>query len=246
MQVSDETVPRGPQGLFFTVPRGPPGLLSVGRSAGPAASSRVACGCAELMGPPPPPHALLFHYLNPSLQENRAYDHYYGMHAGVRGFNDRTAIQLPSGLSSFYQPVDQGDLAKYMLPFHTDSMTTSAQCMPAPTMDYPHDIGIINKGHFDSWNTAREAGMGMAHWNRSDLPYYYKLYESFVAGDQYFQSTYTMTNPNRLHLFSGSNGLSVGKPAVLTNDEPTPGWNWTTMSETLEAANISWKTYQGV
>ena len=198
------------------------------------------------MGPPPPPHALLFHYLNPSLQENRAYDHYYGMHAGVRGFNDRTAIQLPSGLSSFYQPVDQGDLAKYMLPFHTDSMTTSAQCMPAPTMDYPHDIGIINKGHFDSWNTAREAGMGMAHWNRSDLPYYYKLYESFVAGDQYFQSTYTMTNPNRLHLFSGSNGLSVGKPAVLTNDEPTPGWNWTTMSETLEAANISWKTYQGV
>ena len=51
---------------------------------------------------------------------------YYGMHAGVRGFNDRTAIQLPSGLSSFYQPVDQKDLGLYMLPFHTSTMTTSA------------------------------------------------------------------------------------------------------------------------
>ena len=178
------------------------------------------------------------------MQENRAFDHYYGMHQGVRGFNDRTAVQLPSGLPAFYQPVNQNNLSEYMLPFHVDSMTTSATCMDAPTMDYPHDIGIINHGRFDSWNTARAPGMGMSYWNRSDLPYYYKLYESFCAGDQYFQSTYTMTNPNRLHLFSGSNGLSVGKPAVLDNHEPVPGWTWETMAETLENAGVTWKTYQ--
>ena len=71
------------------------------------------------------------------------------MHQGVRGFNDRAAIQLPSGLPAFYQPVNS-NLSEYMLPFHVDSMTTSATCMDAPTMDYPHDIGIINQGRYDA------------------------------------------------------------------------------------------------
>merc|ERR1711871_727823 len=39
------------------------------------------------------------------MQENRAYDHYYGSMRGVRGFNDRAAPLLPSGRSPFYQPV---------------------------------------------------------------------------------------------------------------------------------------------
>lgn len=84
----------------------------------------------------------------------------------------------------------------------------------------------------------------MSYFNRSDLPYYYSLFDSFVAGDQYFQSTYTSTNPNRMHLFSGSNGLSVGDFNCVHNDEPTPGWNWTTMAEVLEDAGVSWKVYQ--
>lgn len=39
------------------------------------------------------------------MQENRAFDHYYGSLRGVRGFHDRAAPLLPSGLSPFYQPV---------------------------------------------------------------------------------------------------------------------------------------------
>merc|ERR1719162_1399084 len=38
------------------------------------------------------------------MQENRAFDHYYGTLKGTRGFNDRAAPLLPSGLSPFYQP----------------------------------------------------------------------------------------------------------------------------------------------
>lgn len=86
----------------------------------------------------------------------------------------------------------------------------------------------------------------MSYFTREDLPYYYELYDNFVVGDQYFQSTFTQTNPNRLHLFSGSNGLSVGESAVLDNHEPRPGFNWTTMAEVLESRNISWKVYQQV
>jgi phospholipase C len=149
-------------------------------------------------------------------QENRAFDHYYGMLAGLRGFNDRTSMILPSGRNSFYQPINVSN-DDYMLPFPVHSLTTNAVCMNSPEMDFPADTGIHNEGRCDAWNTARAAGMGMAHWEREDLPYYYALYDNFLVGDQYFQSTLTQTNPNRLHFFSGSNGLSVGQKAILDN-----------------------------
>lgn len=140
----------------------PPSFLL--RAAAAAASAAVACAWGEQIE-----HIIVF------MQENRAYDHYYGTHQGVRGFNDRAAIPLRSGLDSLYQPVDQNDLTKYQLPFHTSTMSTSSICMPAPAMDYVHDMLIINEGRFDSWNTGRPAGMGQAFFNRSDLPYYYQV-----------------------------------------------------------------------
>ena len=86
----------------------------------------------------------------------------------------------------------------------------------------------------------------MSYFTREDLPYYYTLYDNFAVGDQYFQSSFTQTTPNRLHLFSGSNGLSVGEEAILHNVDSTKfgGWNWTTMGEILEDAGVSWQVYQ--
>ena len=81
----------------------------------------------------------------------------------------------------------------------------------------------------------------MSYWTREGLPYYYTLYDNFAVGDQYFQSIYSATNPNRLMLFSGSQGNSVGQPSVLDNSEPRPGFNWTTVGEMLEEKNISWR-----
>lgn len=183
-------------------------------------------------------HVIIF------MQENRPFDHYFGKLKGVRGFNDRTTVPLRSGLNAFYQPIDQNNLNEYMLPFRADSNKTNAMCMPAPEMYYPTDIAMWNSGRMDSWNTARYAGMGMSYFTRDDLPYYYALYDNFVCGDQYYQSTFTSTTPNRMMLFSGSNGLSVGEDAILDNTEPRPGYNWTTMGEILEASNISWRVYQ--
>ena len=111
-------------------------------------------------------------------------------------------------------------------------------------MYYPTDINILNEGRMDSWNTARDPGLGMSYFTREDLPFYYTLYDNFAVGDQYFQSTFTCTCPNRLHFFTGSNGLSVGEAASMENNEPDPGWDWVTMGELLEAKGISWKVYQ--
>lgn len=175
------------------------------------------------------------------MQENRAFDHYYGTLRGVRGFNDRMTITLPNGDPVWKQPTSNGG---YILPFHVDTSTTSATCEEAATMDYPTDIAMWNNGLYNAWNTARSPVLGMSYYTRADLPFYYSLADAFTICDQYHCSTLTQTNPNRLHLFSGSNGLSVGQAPTLDNTEPTPGFSWPTVAETLEAANISWKVYQ--
>lgn len=278
------------------------------------------------------------------MQENRAFDHYYGTLRGVRGFNDHAAPLLPSGKSPFYQPtstkppstnsmcgcgacsliwntigdnelqqlfnemecdsfvgllagatpsvnVVDGELCskmlgevlnttiqhmkvsyqlsmysscpadlkmnfskytmiektekdEYMLPFHLAFNETSATCMPAPEMDYPCDLKMWNNGRMDAWNTGRSPGFGMSFFERSDLPYYFALADAFTVGDQYFQSTFTPTNPNRLHQFSGSNGLYANGTVILDDSEPATGINWETLAETLEKAGVSWKVYQ--
>jgi len=176
------------------------------------------------------------------MQENRAFDHYFGTLRGVRGFNDQTAVMLPTtGNSVWNQPVNS---TYSQIPWHMDTLTTSATCVAEPAMDYPTDIAMWNNGYYDAWNTARDPGFGMSHFNRTDLEFYYELADAFTICDQYFQSTLTQTNPNRLHLFTGSNGLSVGAYPILDNTEPNPGFTWETLAETLEAVGISWKVYQ--
>src|ERR1700761_6819562 len=54
------------------------------------------------------------------MQENRSFDHYFGTMAGVRGFDDPNALQLPNGKSVFYQP-DPENPSGYLLPFHLDT-----------------------------------------------------------------------------------------------------------------------------
>ncbi|ACC76084.1 phospholipase C, phosphocholine-specific [Paraburkholderia phymatum] len=173
-------------------------------------------------------------------QENRSFDHYFGMLRGVRGFNDRMAIALPNGDPVWMQPTGTG----HIVPFHADTAVTRATCAPAPAMNYPVDIAMWDKGRCDEWNKVRSTGLGMSYFDRRDLPFYYALADAFTICDQYYASTLTQTNPNRLHLFSGSSGLSAGFLPILDNAEPTPGFAWPTVAETLEAAGVSWRVYQ--
>lgn len=178
------------------------------------------------------------------MQENRSFDHYYGSLRGVRGFGDRVPAPLPGGASDVWHQPYAGNAEGYLLPFRMDTSTTSAICANAPAMNYPVDTAIFNRGKFDAWNTARAPGLGMGHFERADLPFYYALADAFTICDHYFASTLTQTNPNRLHAMTGSNGLSIGQPAVLDNTEPGGGFTWTTYAERLEQAGVSWKVYQ--
>ncbi|CAN3977661.1 phosphocholine-specific phospholipase C [Kitasatospora purpeofusca] len=205
----------------------PPAL----RRAATAAPAPTATGTVADVG-----HVVIF------MQENRAFDHYFGSLNGVRGFGDRNAVKLPTGEPVWHQPASNA--AGTILPFRMDTTTTSATCADAPAMSWPVDLAIWNGGRYDRWNTARDPGLGMGCFTRPDLEFYYRLADEFTICDHYFQSTLTETNPNRLHAFTGSNGLSVGEGAVMDNTTPDAGFGWTTYAERLEAAGVSWKVYQ--
>lgn len=78
-------------------------------------------------------HIVLF------MQENRAFDSYFGSLKGVRGFNDPMAVNLPNGDSVWKQSTDFSLLihmkeliflgvnsSYYQLPWHANTQTTSA------------------------------------------------------------------------------------------------------------------------
>ena len=50
---------------------------------------------------------------------------------------------------------------------------------------------------------------GLFHPRR--LPFYYALADAFTICDAYHCSIFGPTNPNRLFLFTGTNGLAVGQ-----------------------------------
>ena len=193
------------------------------------------------------------------MQENRSFDHYFGCLRGVRGFGDPRPSLLRNGKPVWYQPMDNG---KYQLPFALkgfgDSAEDRSQCQPA---DLPHNWKYSQKmwAHYDVW-VKEKTSMSMGYLTRDDLPFYYALADAFTIGDAYHASVFGPTDPNRLFLFSGTNGVSVGKDGrhALSNVDDgnetasmlldKPNWKspytWTTYAERLSAQKVTWKVYQ--
>src|SRR3546814_13211345 len=90
------------------------------------------------------------------MQENRSFDHYFGMLPGVRGFGDRDALTLSTGRSVFHQP-DPQSTDGYLLPFHLDSFTTAAQAIPSTSHDWSVQHQAWNGGKMDQWLPAHRS-----------------------------------------------------------------------------------------
>ena len=183
------------------------------------------------------------------MQENRSFDHYFGTLPGVRGFSDPTAITLSTGKSVFFQP-DTQNPDGYLLPFHLDTLTTSAQSIPSTSHAYTVQHSAWNNGKMDNWLPAhrkadKENGpYVMGHFNRSDIPFHFALAEAFTICDAYYCSVMGPTYPNRLYWMTGINhppGTTEG--AMIVNHPPPGGAKWKTYPERLEEAGVSWKVY---
>ncbi|WNI15513.1 alkaline phosphatase family protein [Actinacidiphila sp. ITFR-21] len=183
------------------------------------------------------------------MQENRSFDHYFGTLSGVRGFGDPDALRLSTGRSVFYQP-DPVNPDGYLLPFHLDTKTTSAQAIPSTSHAWSVQHQAWNNGKMDKWLPAHRSADGangpyvMGYYNREDIPFQFALAETFTLCDSYFCSVMGPTWPNRLYWMTGTidPGGTAGGP-VISNSAPKP-YTWTTYAERLQAAGVSWKVYQ--
>jgi phospholipase C len=182
------------------------------------------------------------------MQENRSFDHYFGTMRGVRGFDDPHATTLSTGRSVFYQP-DPVNPDGYLLPFHLDTKTTSAQAIPSTSHAWAVQHSAWNGGKMDNWLPAHRKADGvngpyvMGYYNRADIPFQFALAESFTICDSYFCSIMGPTHPNRFYLMTGTNdpnGLGGG-PAL---DNSGTKYTWKTYPERLTEAGVSWRVYQ--
>lgn len=184
------------------------------------------------------------------MQENRSFDHLYGMLRGVRGFNDPRAVTLPDGNPVWKQSDGKGLSA---LPFRLDLRGTRITWLGSLPHGWDDQTDARANGNHDQWLVAKPssrkecAGMPltMGFYNREDLPFYYALADAFTICDQNFCSSLTGTTPNRLYLWTGKIQDTAGQANVRNSEVTyTQTANWTTFPERLEAAGVSWKIYQ--
>jgi phospholipase C len=185
------------------------------------------------------------------MQENRSFDHYFGTMAGVRGFDDPHAISLSSGRSVFYQP-DAVHADGYLLPFHLDTATSSAQAIPSTSHAWEVQHEAWNGGKMDRWLPAHRAAdhhngpYVMGYYTRQDIPFQFALAEAFTVCDNYYCSVMGPTWPNRLYWMTGTvNPQGNHGGPVIANVAAKP-YTWTTYAERLERAGVSWKVYQQI
>lgn len=184
------------------------------------------------------------------MQENRSFDHYFGTLAGVRGFGDPGALTLQNGRSVFYQP-DPENPEGYLLPFHLDTRTTSAQKIPSTSHAWEVQHASWNGGKMDNWLPAHRKAEGdkapyvMGYHKREDIPFQFALAEAFTICDAYHCSVMGPTHPNRMYWMTGTIDADgeAGGP-LINNKQIKGGFRWTTYAERLQKAGISWKIYQ--
>jgi phospholipase C len=184
------------------------------------------------------------------MQENRSFDTYFGTLRGVRGFNDPTAITLSTGRKVWYQP-DPKNPDGYELPFHLDTLNTTAAAVTDLSHAWTAQHAAWNGGKMDNWVPAHRAADGdangvftMGYYERVDLPFHYALADSFTICDNYHCSVLAPTNPNRLMAWTGTIDPEGRNGGPVVDNSETPPYTWTTYAERLQAAGITWRNYQ--
>jgi phospholipase C len=198
------------------------------------------------------------------MQENRSFDHYFGVMSGVRGFSDPNVLQQTVGGAQYpvfdqfgYQPGAGVSASGYMQPFHllNDPPTENGET----TNDIAHDWGTQHaswsNGAMNAFMTAHLSSDGdtngpvtMGYYTGNELGFYYALANAFTVCDGYFCSVLGPTDPNRLMGMSASidpNGTNGG-PVVVTFSDRVAEYgslSWETMPEALLKAGVSWKVY---
>ncbi|KAI2791089.1 hypothetical protein POX_c03944 [Penicillium oxalicum] len=198
------------------------------------------------------------------MQENRAWDTYFGTMAGVRGFNDPNVQVNPDGQSVWNQVVEpsMSTATKSLLPWYLGyqggSSRDAIQCMAAGDNGYQDNQAALNHGLNNHW-ARNNTPWSWGYYKRDDIPVQFAIAEGWTSGDMYQESQITSTNPNRATLVSGSVNVPGGPQSpneggVYIDNNEMPGCDgngincyplkWKTVYEFYEEAGVSWQLYQ--
>ncbi len=183
------------------------------------------------------------------MQENRSFDHYFGVLGGVAGYDD-------SHNRGAFTQAWPGGSQSVLLPFHFNTKSQMAECTYDLDHGWPAEHQSWNGGAMDRFvathtSSQYEGSLGintMGYYKKGDLPFYYDLASKFTICDHYFCSVLGPTHPNRLMQMTGTidPAGAAGGPILVTNSDQKANeftCSWETMPEVLEAAGISWKCY---
>ncbi len=159
------------------------------------------------------------------MQENHSYDSYFGMLARGDGFTlDHDGRPTATTVDTAGKPV------------RAFRMNTTCQT-DGLTQNWNSSHVQWNDGAMDGFARTTPASMG--YWDRSHIPFYYSLAETFPLCDRWFGSCLGQTYPNRRFLLCGSALGTVS--TVLQDDVPDPAHG--TIVDALNRNNIEWRDY---
>jgi phospholipase C len=163
------------------------------------------------------------------MLENHSYDDHFGMLRRGDGFR----------LGANGLPLDSNRYTngRRLRAFH---MPSTCQLHSFPSQSWTASHVAYDKGHNDGF-VAGSGPVAMGYWDRTDIPFYYGLGETFPVCDRYFCSTLAQTFPNRRFLIAGTaaGNVSTDVTALLDAKSPPNG----TILDRLEAHGISWLNY---
>ncbi len=194
------------------------------------------------------------------MQENRSFDHYYGSMRGVIGFGDRSTIQLPGGYPVWQQPTTPPGLpvGGTQYPWSLSAGTFAgaqppnpeqgAQNFPGTSHGWTDQHGAWYGGLMNGWYFAKGGPTTLGYLTREDIPFHYALAEAYTIGDGYHCSVLSATGPNRTYLWSATINADQANGSFIANnggDELGQFLPWTSYTQTVQEAGLTWKIYQG-
>ncbi|MGW6374705.1 phosphocholine-specific phospholipase C [Rhodococcus sp. NPDC055112] len=228
-----------PRRRFLTLGAGAFGAAAAGSLLPPSLQ-------AALASPVPPGGLDSVEHVVLLMQENRSFDHYFGALRGVRGFGDPSALTLKTGRTVFEQPAAGGVVVPYPIRASAEAQRMDTQNITGLDHSWEGGHESLAGGWHDGWIPAKTPAT-MAHYDRQDIPFHYELADVFTICDAYHCSVPTSTSPNRNYWVSAYTGFEADGTRAVTNAAYDPwheGYHWRTVAERLEAAGVSWKTYQ--
>jgi phospholipase C len=196
------------------------------------------------------------------LQENRAFDNYFGELAEYR-VNHNPPIQGAKlsdvndlhTLPPDFQLCNPNDLC--YPPFHARTECTENLSPAWSEAHVDMDLvgndwlnltqnSIFNMDQFldvdwSSWwgNNDPQHTRPLGYYDQTDLPYYYELATQFTTDDYWYSPAPTYTVPNRMYLFSATSHGHAYAPAK----QDDPAWDRPTIFKLLTDRGISWRYY---